>query len=247
MKPELRRVQINLPDLPPELEGMTICQLSDLHRGPLVPERLLKKGVDLACQAQADLIVITGDFVSASWKYAPSCAKILSLLRAPLGVYATLGNHDHWEGKHKITYYLERAGVQVLCNRSIPMEFKGRRWWLSGLDDIIAGNPNLAKTLVGIPDNEFKVLLCHEPDYIMESSKHGFSLQLSGHSHGGQINLRGIGPLILPEQGTTFPQGLNRYRNSYVYTNVGLGVVTLPLRHNCPPEVTLFTLKRLAC
>ncbi|MBI3924152.1 MAG: metallophosphoesterase [Armatimonadetes bacterium] len=243
LRPQVVQVELPVPNLPASLDGFRVCQLSDFHRGPLVPSSLIERGSEAAMAQDPDLIVLTGDFVSASWRYADSCAGALSNLSAPRGVYAILGNHDYWEGATVISRNLERRGIGVLCNESVPLAQEG---WLCGLDDVIAGKPDFDRTLQNVPEDSFKLLLCHEPDHVIEASLHGFQVQLSGHTHGGQIRLPFFGPIVLPEQGQKFPAGLARYRDTLLYTNVGLGVVTVPLRVQCPPEVTLITLRRAA-
>jgi hypothetical protein len=190
--------------------------------------------------------------VSVSARYAASCADALAPLRAPNGIFAILGNHDYWTGEVSIVRRaLARRGVELLVNRAVRLGQRGVDWWLCGVDDIWAGAPDLHAAIAGVPQRAFRVLLCHEPDFADVSAGQGVPLQLSGHSHGGQVIVPGVGPLraVLPRHGRKYPLGLQRVENSQtmVYTNVGLGVISLPylppMRFNCPPEVTLITLK----
>lgn len=244
--PRVARVTISPAGLPPALDGYTICQLSDLHRGMLVAEGFLRKAVGIANSLRPDVTVVTGDFVSDRAHFATSCGAALSGLQAPDGVYGVLGNHDYWnEDPEAVSAAIQRSGIQLLTNRSVTLRRGGVVWSLSGVDDWWAGKPDLDAALADVPAQAFKVLLCHEPDPADEAALKGFPLQLSGHTHGGQILLPGQRPLVTPDYGHKYPVGLRRVPGSatQVYTNTGLGVIFPPIRINCPPEVTLITLR----
>jgi len=243
--PRVYRVTVPLPGLPAPLDGFTICQLSDLHRGPIVSEEFLRKAADLAASLKPDLVALTGDYVSTSAGYAPSCAQALSSLKAPYGVYAVLGNHEYWTRPETVTAALQAIGVRVLVNRSVCLRVRGVPLWLCGLDDVWSGSPDLEATLRGVPTGDLRILLCHEPDFADEAAARGIPLQLSGHTHGGQVVLPLTGPPVLPPYGRKYPAGLRRVPGSstLVYTNVGLGVVMPAFRFHCRPEVSLLTLR----
>lgn len=246
-KPRVSRVTVPLPSLPSALDGFRICQLSDLHRGRIVSEAFVREGVALAGGLNADLIVVTGDFISDSSRYASSCGAALSGLRAPHGVYGVMGNHDYWnEDAEAVQHAVESAGVRFLTNRSHRISARGAEWWLCGVDDLWSGTTDLNRALADVPAGAFRILLCHEPDFADTAAAAGVPLQLSGHSHGGQVRLSSGRALHLPRFGRKYPAGLQRVprTQTLVYTNVGLGVTTLPVRLNCPPEVTLLTLKK---
>lgn len=245
LRPQAVRVEVEVAGLPAELDGFAIAHLTDFHRSPLVPNRLVERGVRVANAMEPDLVVLTGDFVSVSSRFAVSCARALGELKAEHGVYAVLGNHDHWEGGARVASELEANGITMLTNASVAVERDGARFWLVGIDDLIAGEPCLDTALLGVPQDEPRILLCHEPDFAPEAASHGFALQLSGHTHGGQLDLPVLGRAVLPDMGVLYPAGLHRVSrtDTYVYTNVGLGVVTAPLRYRCPPEVALITLR----
>jgi hypothetical protein len=202
-----------------------------------------------------DLVVLTGDFVTLplfhrrfhNGKRAASaaepCANLLTELHPRLATVSILGNHDAASDAPMIIETLNSHGLPVLRNRSIPIEQKGSRIWLSGLDSVWEGHPDLARALHGVPGEELVVLLVHEPDFADRAAHFPVDLQLSGHSHGGQIWLPGIGAPWLPEFAQKYPRGLYKIGPLTLYTNIGLGTIRLPIRLNCPPEVTLFTLR----
>lgn len=246
--PRVRRVTVTLPTLPLALQGFTICQLSDLHLGPHVRVEYLRRCVEMAKSLKADLVALTGDYLSG---YDPrdihACGTPLEGLQARHGVYAVLGNHDYWCGDPEaVSASLRSAGAEVLVNRAVRITTQGTEWWLSGLDDLWGGKPDLDRTVQDVPAGAFNLLLCHAPDFADQAAKRAVPLQLSGHSHGGQVRAPGIGAFILPKYGRRYPAGLQRVQGAatQVYTNVGVGVIFPPIRLNCPPEITLLTLSR---
>ncbi len=242
----LRRVTVRLPDLPAALDGFTIGQLSDLHAGPLVSEGRIRRAAELAMSLSPDLIALTGDYVWGGAQHAETCARALSLLEAPSGVYGVIGNHDLWSGDvARVTECLTDIGVKLLVNASARLEVKGTAWWLCGVDDVWSGKPDLEAALADVPEGAFRLLLCHEPDYADTAAARGIPLQLSGHSHGGQVRLPLLGAPILPYLGRKYPIGLQHAGTStLVYTSVGVGTIAPPVRFNCRPEVTQLTLRR---
>jgi predicted MPP superfamily phosphohydrolase len=157
--------------------------------------------------------------------------------------YAIMGNHDATAYPELIVAALESHQIPVLKNRSVPLERSGRRIWLAGIDDVLKGSPDLAATLAAIPPGETTILLAHEPDFADQAARHAVDLQFSGHSHGGQIWIPGIGAPWLPEKAHKYPRGLYQVGGLTLYTNFGIGTIRVPIRINCPPEVTLFTLR----
>ncbi|MGA8491690.1 MAG: metallophosphoesterase [Terriglobales bacterium] len=253
-RPILRAVEVELARLPTAFDGFTIAQLSDFHydERSAVP---IKAAVEIVNSLHPDLVVLTGDFVTVppfhrrfhsakrATEAAEPCADLLSQLRARLAILSVLGNHDVESDPRRITEILDSRGLPVLRNRSIPIEQAGSRIWLSGLDDVWEGDPDIQGTLRRVPNDEPVVLLVHEPDYADKAVRYSIDLQLSGHSHGGQIWLPGIGAPWLPALARKYPRGIYRIGPLTLYTNMGLGTIRLPIRLNCRPEVTLFTLR----
>ena len=231
---------------------MRIAQLSDFHFDNYFSITPLRKAVEVINKLQPDVIVLTGDFVTAPMfsgdrKKAAApiepCAEILSQLRSRLGVYACMGNHDGATDSPRIIDTLRAKDIAVLSNSAVPLEKDGRRLWLAGIDDVLEGNADLNATLNDIPNSEAVILLAHEPDYATYTAKFPVDVQLSGHTHGGQIRIPFVGAPVLPELGVKFPMGLYQVGKLILYTNVGIGTVRLPVRFFCPAEITLFTLQ----
>jgi predicted MPP superfamily phosphohydrolase len=239
----VERVSLAFPGLPAGLDGLRLVQLSDLHRSHTVGQAEIVRAVERANALNPDLVVLTGDYLSHARGYAEPCAEALAGLRAPLGRFAILGNHDHYAGADFVAAALRRHGLTVLRNDAEPVERGGDRMWVVGVDDVLACHHNLPGALHAVPANAFKVALIHEPDYADATAHFPVQLQLSGHSHGGQIRLPGIGALHLPRLGRRYPMGLYRIGGVQLYTNRGVGRLQPAVRINCPPEVALITLR----
>jgi uncharacterized protein len=242
---------ISIANLPDSFHGYRIVQLSDIHLDeytePFFLERIVHKVNTLA----PDLVLVTGDFIThGSLTFITSrhairrCAEILTTLTAPLR-YGCLGNHDVAFDAATVINTLHAHGTPVLVNQYLPIERKGDRLWLCAVDDPGTSYPNLDRALPEEPDGPV-ILLAHEPDYADDVVAHPrgplVDLMLSGHSHGGQIRLPFLGPLILPPMAEKYPEGHYHFERMQLYVNRGLGTVGLPLRLNCPPEITLITL-----
>ena len=253
-RPRIVRQETTLRRWPARLEGFTIALLSDFHYDPYFSVHPLRSAIGMVNGLRPDLIALTGDFVSISWFGDPAeaasaaepCAQLLRQMRAPYGVWAVMGNHDAFTDPDRVTDSLRSAGIQVLSNQSVPIERDGARFWLSGIDDVLGGTADLDATLQDVPANEAVVLLAHEPDYADTVARYAVDLQLSGHSHGGQVRLPFIPPLFLPPLANKYVWGAYQIGPLALYTNAGLGTVNLPIRMNCPPEITVLTLHRAA-
>jgi predicted MPP superfamily phosphohydrolase len=253
-QPHVVRVEIPLARLPEAFDGFTIAQLSDFHYDDYFSVVPIRKAVSMVNSGKPDLIVLTGDFVTApkiktssrrrrAANVAGPCAAILYELQARLGKFAILGNHDREAGGERVTGLLADHQIPVLRNRSVPLERGAERVWLVGIDDVLKGLPDLGAAIEKIPAKETKILLAHEPDFADESSLQAVDLQLSGHSHGGQIWIPGIGAPWLPALSKKYPRGLYKVGNLTLYTNIGIGTIDVAIRINCQPEITLITLR----
>ena len=240
----VERIEVPLARLPHELDGFTIAQLSDLHHGPYVGNAEIRSAVEATNQLHPDAIVLTGDYITREADRMDDCARELGALTAPDGVYATLGNHDHWSSPEHIARALEINSIPVLMNDAVPIDRNGARLWIAGVDDVWQRRADLDTALRHVPATEPTVLLAHEPDYAELAKRYPVDLQLSGHSHGGQVRLPFYGAPILPYLAKIYSIGLERADAMWVYTNRGIGVVSPPVRFNCRPEVTLLTLRQ---
>jgi hypothetical protein len=246
--------------LPSAFDGLKIGQITDIHAGPLVPSKLIKKGVDLIMEKRPDLIVLTGDFVSGATKilwtsyggfkkhHYDYCMKELARLKAPLGVFAVLGNHDFWSGPEvavKIAGGLESIGVRVLRNQAIPLDREGQYFYMVGVDDYWEGSYSLTRALQGVPKDACRILLSHNPDVNedIENMNERIDFIISGHTHGGQVVLPFVNALYIPSPfGQKYRDGLVRDGERQTYISRGLGLFFVPIRINCPPDVTMLIL-----
>lgn len=243
--PRLERVEVPLARLPAALDGFRVIQLSDLHRGPDVAQEDVARAVDLALRQEVDLVVLTGDYVSGSASYASSCAEALSALLELGDVVACLGNHDHWTDADAVAQALADVGIDVLRNAARPV---AQGLWLAAVDDVWERQSDLDRALERVPAGAVVLLLAHEPDYADDVAADGrVDLQLSGHSHGGQVCLPLIGPPILPYLAHKYPAGLYEVDRMWLYVNRGVGLVAPAVRFNCRPEVTVLTLRAGGC
>jgi uncharacterized protein len=251
---ELEIVNRTIPiaNLPDSFHGYRIVQLSDIHLDEFTEPFFLERVVRKVNALDPDLVLLTGDFVTrgsltfvAGNHAAHRCAEVIATLTAPLR-YAILGNHDVTVSAPMVIHALASRGTPVLVNRHIAIEKNGSRLWLCGLEDPGTSHPDLDLTIPAKPEAPV-ILLSHEPDYADTVTAHPrgqfVDLMLAGHSHGGQVRLPFLGPLILPPMGEKYPEGFYRFNRMQLYVNRGLGTVGLPFRLNCPPEITVLTLQ----
>lgn len=252
--PEITRITLPLKDLPRTLGGRRLVLLSDLHRGPAMSREYLESVVHTVNGFKPDLVLLPGDFVSHSSVYFSDVTAILRQLRPRIASVATLGNHDHWEGTEEAKRCLRDAGVLLLDNSSLHLEEDGgltscgdRGLCLVGVDDLIAGNPDLCAALSGVPAGVPRILLSHNPDLAEEEQalKSGIriDLQVSGHTHGGQIVLPGAGPVVSGSRyGLKYLSGWVEGPSWPVFVTRGVGAGVIPLRVGAPPEIVVFDL-----
>jgi uncharacterized protein len=240
-KVEIRHNRIVSPRLPRPFDGFTILQLSDLHIE--MSEAAMARLVELQKKARYDVCVLTGDYRGET--YGPfdaalaGMARICGHLKKP--IYGVLGNHD----TIRMLPGLEAMGIRMLINESDVIEREGQRLHLAGIDDAhFYGMENIAKAAAVIPPDDFSILISHTPEVYQRASRANFDLLLSGHTHGGQICLPGGIPITLD---SVLPRPLGsgawKYHNMIGYTSVGAGSSVVPVRFNCPPEITMHRLQ----
>jgi uncharacterized protein len=250
---EIVRRTILIRNLPDSFRGFRIAQISDIHLVKWTEPWFLQRVVDATNVLAPDLVVLTGDFISRTMsstgsitRAMPVCAEVLSGLHCQQR-FAILGNHDVAVDPAAVVRDLAHRAIPTLVNRYTAIERGSDRIWLCGVDDPGASLPDLTATIPVDPRAPV-ILLAHEPDYADDVRRHPrfplIDLMLSGHSHGGQVRLPLIGPLILPPMGQKYVHGLFRFSQMQLYVNRGIGTVSLPVRFDCPPEITEITLQR---
>jgi predicted MPP superfamily phosphohydrolase len=253
-RPRIVRQDFFLPRWPERMNGFTVAVLSDFHYDSHFSIHPLRAAIAMVSRLHPDLIALTGDFVSvplvgddqkAAFAAEP-CARLLRQMTAPHGLWAVMGNHDDGTDPEHVTRALQAENIRVLANHSEPIEQDGARFWLAGVNDVMSGTADLSKTIRVVPAGEAVVLLAHEPDFADEAAQYPIDLQLSGHSHGGQIRIPFLPPLYLPELAKKYVWGTYHVGPLMLHTSAGLGTVGVPMRLNCPPEITLLTLRRSA-
>jgi hypothetical protein len=235
---EVTRLEVPVRDWPADLDGFTVGFLTDLHRSDMVPHDLIERAVDATLAGRPELIVLGGDYVTwGNRDYVESAAESLERLAAPHGVFAVLGNHDD---DRDMPAALARKGIEVLKDertrvplRRVPVDLVGVRFWTRRAADI-----------AGIMDHAHpaRILIAHDPRRVKEGQQLGFPLVLSGHTHGGQVVLPGLGAVAARR----FPvaEGHAVRGGTSLFVSRGIGTVYVPIRYRCAPEVALLTLRR---
>ena len=247
---QIESVDVNLPRLTPQFFGTRIAQISDIHMGGWMNSERLQHALDLVIDEKPDFLLLTGDFLighifdSHSEEHLQSLTDIFTSLTKSIPTFGILGNHDYWTSANAIREMLGQSGVIDLTNSMFTNSRGNETLHFCGVDDIWEGDVKLDDVIAKLPRDGAAVLLAHEPDFADESAGAGrFDLQVSGHSHGGQVVIPFYGPPILPYLGQKYPSGLYHVGNMLQYTNRGLGMIDPPVRFNCPPEITVFTLE----
>jgi predicted MPP superfamily phosphohydrolase len=234
----LNRTTVPVDDLPPALDGLRIGLLSDIHFGPYMPADEVGAAAALLRAEGPELVLLAGDFVSNSDRSSVApCAAALAPLRAPLGVFAVLGNHDP-EATVKSAF--EARGFRVLRDEHERLVARGEAIALGGVRYWSAKESDVERTFQRA--GGFPILLAHDPRRLRQAARLGIPLVISGHTHGGQVVLPGLGA----PAAARFPvvAGIGRRERSTVFVSRGLGTVLMPVRLNCPPEVVVLTLRR---
>ena len=246
-------IRLKLPRLSHRFSGLRVVQVSDIHMGGWMNLDRLQRAADLVLEQKPDVLLITGDFLighdvtAISQQTLQDLISGLSRLAASFPTFAVLGNHDYWTDVKTVRQILCSSGITELTNTVFTLQREESTLHLCGVDDIWEGEARLEDVIAQLSDDSAAILLAHEPDFADTSAATGrFDLQLSGHTHGGQVVLPFVGPPILPYLGRKYPSGLYKVQEMYQYTNRGIGMARLPLRIHCPPEITLFILEGTA-
>ncbi len=240
---QVNTYQIPLPNLPLNFNGFTIVQLTDLHYGFLMPQTVIGHIINKINALSKDVVVCTGDYIHERngktdidivWQY-------LMKLSATHGVYSVLGNHDHWGDTNQSLYWLKKSG-QNIRHKAVPVVKGNERIWFGGAGDYWEDDPGIDRAFRNVPEHEFKILLSHNPDSADMNYKTPLDLIISGHTHGGQVNIPFIGAPVLPVKNKLYSSGFIKTDKTNLYISRGLGWAILPVRFNCFPEISVLKL-----
>jgi len=239
---------IQIENWPKELSGLRIAVISDIHTGaPFVNDKKLKDIVDKTNALNPDLIVLLGDYMSPnSWhshQVLPEVtAAALKNLRAPLGVYSVLGNHDWWYSGTRVRRAFEQNGIIVLDDEIKEIQWRGKSFWLAGLADLWTRPQHIGETIAEIPTGSTVIALTHNPD-IFPRLPQSVALLLAGHTHGGQVNIPLIGTPVVPSDfGPKYAAGHVIENGHHLFVTTGIGTSILPVRFRVTPEIVLLTI-----
>lgn len=245
---QLNEVEIQHERIPKSFNNLKIVQFSDTHLGFQYSLKQLEKHISLINSLNPDMIFFTGDLLDKPNEYESSKARetvrILQELHAPLGKFSVYGNHDH--GGYGTDLYqnmMKQSGFTLLKNESAEIYKDEESIFLLGIDDAMLGKPSIGLAKQRVKENHYQILLSHAPDLADEAAGSGIHLQLSGHSHGGQIQLPFVGTLITPPFAERYQEGRYDLSPLTLYVNRGLGTTRLPFRFLSVPEITIFTLQ----
>ena len=243
-EPVLEKIEIQMPHVINTPARLRIGFVTDTHIGPIIRPADVDRALSCLLTAEPDLLLFGGDYVCESPRHIPDAAEVLGNYSSAtrFGAVAVLGNHDYSNGASKIAAHLERRGIQVLRNEAARVADHSSELWIAGIDDMMLGSPDPNGAFAGVPDGARALALWHEPDWAEQVVSHGAFLQLSGHSHGGQVRLPKIGAIAAPPGGRRYVAGLDYVSGMPVYTSRGVGVYRPPVRFHCSSEVTLITL-----
>lgn len=236
------------PSIPSSFNRFKIVQFSDTHLGFQYNAQQLKKLVKKINALKPDIIFFTGDLMDTPNQYneANIIIPLLKELEAPFGKFAIYGNHDH--GGYGTDIYksiIEESGFNLLLNSHQQIELiDGSSFYVIGIDDAMLGKPDIRTAIEGVPDDSYKILLSHAPDLADEAKNFNIQLQLSGHSHGGQVKIPFAGALVIPPYAEKYKEGFYKIGSTplTLYVNRGLGTTRLPFRFLCKPELTVYSL-----
>ena len=242
--PKVTHPVIAIPSLPPSWDGVRIAHLTDFHVGRFLDLDDVRGVIDTTLAEKPDLVVLTGDYVSRPEAITAEYGKLLATLEAPLGVFAVLGNHDHWTDAPRVTEMLRAAGIRLLANTHVVLRRGTARLCLAGVADLWEDDPSVERALAGVDEGVPRVLLCHNPDYAEAMpARPRVDVVFAGHTHGGQVKIP-FGPRPrLPVKHKKYGSGLVEGPHCPVYVSRGIGMVGIPMRFNCRPEIPIITLR----
>ena len=244
----VQQATIQIDNWPKELSGLRIAMIGDIHTGgPFIDDNKLRKIVELTNQQHPDLIVLLGDYMSPnSWhshRVEPEVtAAAMKNLRAPLGVYTVLGNHDWWYNGGKVRGAFENNGIPILDDEVAEIKWRDKSFWLAGLADLWTRPQHISDTVAKVPPGATVIALTHNPD-IFPNLPRSVPLLLAAHTHGGQVNLPLIGTPIVPSRfGPKYTRGHVFENDHHMYVTSGIGTSIMPIRFRVTPEIVILTI-----
>lgn len=236
--------EVRVAGLDARFDGLRIAHLSDLHVGTLTPLSWALAWVRAANHRAPDIAVVTGDMVTSGADYHDDVARACGELRAPLGVFASMGNHDYFGAGEPLVSRLRDRGVRVLRNEGVAIERDGATLWLAAIDDTWTRRDDLARAMRDRPRGAAAILLAHDPDRFDDAADAGANLVLSGHTHGGQFAVPFLArALSLASFTHRYRLGIYRRGRSTLYVHPGLGTTGPPMRLGVAPEITVLVLR----
>ncbi|HEY6806402.1 MAG TPA: metallophosphoesterase, partial [Pyrinomonadaceae bacterium] len=241
----ISETDVFIKDLPERFENFRITQLTDIHHSKILGINEVRRVVALAQQTKPDMFVLTGDYATSYRRFIEPCAEALSTLTAPEGVWAVLGNHDHYTDPELTTRALQKQHIEVLNNQNTTLHRGPDAIQLTGIDDWTWSAADWIKAFAGLKDQKATILLSHQPSVLEFEEVKNVSLILSGHTHGGQIKLPWLGaPARFATRDLRYAQGLFSYGDVQLYVSSGTGVIGLPVRFGVRPEIAVLKLRR---
>lgn len=249
--PRVHRYTVPVPGLDPAHDGLVIAHLSDLHVGSLTAHDFIRSAVELAQKAQPDLVLMTGDYVCYSPKYVPRLGEVVAGLTVP--TVCVLGNHDYWTDGHGVTRELTKLHYDVLRNQSTELTLRHAPFTIVGVDDAVTRQSDIERAFRGVRPHSLagagdqagsRLVLAHVPSLAEPISQQGPALVLSGHTHGGHVQIPGLTNRLFKKLGMPYVKGFYRIGDSLLYVNCGIGSSSIPIRAGAPAEVALLTLRR---
>lgn len=240
---KIDRQALPLARLPKTFDGTTVAFLTDFHHGPFTELDYVAAVVRTTLMLRPDMIVLGGDYSLKDKKYIRPCLDVLSALKAPLGVFGVLGNHDYWHGVTETREGMKAAGITELTNAGVWIARGSERFRLAGVDDLWTGSVNLGDALGDTKRDDACLLISHNPDLAERLRDERVGLMLSGHTHGGQVVFPGGAPFVPSQYGQKYLHGLVQAPETLVYVSRGLGTTGVPVRIGSRPEINFITLK----
>lgn len=242
---KIKRIEICSSDLPPAFDGKVLAFVSDIHHGPLFSIERVNNMVDQINALEPDMVLLGGDYVYTSPKYIAPVFNAFGNFHSKLGTYVVLGNHEYRQGARLAREMMRENGLHNCDNRSYWVRLGEDSIKIGGVSDISSSWPRIDSTLVGLGEDDFCILLSHNPDFIRRIRTQKIDLMLSGHTHGGQITIFGLLAIQTSSRfGEAFRYGMKKVGNIQFYITSGIGTIIVPIRFFCRPEIVLFTLKK---